>query len=87
MAIDKRAVNAEKEALIAQALETPEGRVALAQAMVEPILTLSASLYGYTGTFPVIDTTITMQVLFGILGLGAFRSYDKAHAPSPKGKE
>lgn len=29
--------NAEKEALIAQALETPEGRVALAQAMVEPI--------------------------------------------------
>jgi hypothetical protein len=37
MAIDKKAVNAEKEALIAQALETPEGRVALAQAMVEPI--------------------------------------------------
>lgn len=37
MAIDKRAVNAEREALIAQALETPEGRVALAQAMVEPI--------------------------------------------------
>ena len=35
--IDKRAVNAEREALIAQALETPEGRVALAQAMVEPI--------------------------------------------------
>jgi hypothetical protein len=37
MAIDKRAVNAEREALIAQALESPEGRVALAQAMVEPI--------------------------------------------------
>lgn len=37
MAIDKRAVNAEREALIAQALDTPEGRVALAQAMVEPI--------------------------------------------------
>jgi hypothetical protein len=37
MAIDKRAVNAEREALIAQALETPDGRVALAQAMVEPI--------------------------------------------------
>lgn len=35
--IDKRAVNAEREALIAQALDTPEGRVALAQAMVEPI--------------------------------------------------
>ena len=36
MAIDKRAVNAEREALIAQALDTPQGR-ALAQAMVEPI--------------------------------------------------
>ena len=37
MAIDKKAVNAEREAIIAQALDTPEGRVALAQAMVEPI--------------------------------------------------
>ncbi len=37
MAIDKRSVNSERESLIAQALETPEGRVALAQAMVEPI--------------------------------------------------
>ena len=36
MAIDKQA-QAEREALIAQALDTPEGRVALAQAMVEPI--------------------------------------------------
>jgi len=36
MALDKSAV-AEREALIAQALETDEGRVALAQAMVEPI--------------------------------------------------
>jgi len=35
--IDKKAVNAERENVIAQALETPEGRVALAQAMVEPI--------------------------------------------------
>jgi hypothetical protein len=35
--IDKRAINAEREALISQAMETPEGRVALAQAMVEPI--------------------------------------------------
>ena len=56
-------------------------------AILEPILTLCASLYGYTGTFPVIDTTITMQLLFGILGLGAYRSFDKMQAPSPKGKE
>lgn len=37
MAIDKKSVNEEREMLIAQALDTPEGRVALAQAMVEPI--------------------------------------------------
>jgi hypothetical protein len=37
MALDKRSVNQDRETLIAQALETPEGRVALAQAMVEPI--------------------------------------------------
>ena len=37
MALDKRAVNEQRETLIAQALDTPEGRVALAQAMVEPI--------------------------------------------------
>ena len=35
--IDKRAVNEKRAALIAQAMDTPEGRVALAQAMVEPI--------------------------------------------------
>lgn len=35
--IDKKAINAKKEMLVAQALDTAEGRVALAQAMVEPI--------------------------------------------------
>ena len=35
--IDKRAVNEKRAALIAQAMDTPQGRVALAQAMVEPI--------------------------------------------------
>ena len=35
--LEKRSVNAERETLIAQALESTEGRVALAQAMVEPI--------------------------------------------------
>ena len=37
MSMDRKSVNSEREALIAQALDTPEGRVALAQAMVEPI--------------------------------------------------
>jgi hypothetical protein len=37
MALDKKSVNQKKEMVIAQAMDTPEGRVALAQAMVEPI--------------------------------------------------
>lgn len=37
MAMDKRAVNQKREMIIAQSLESPQGRVALAQAMVEPI--------------------------------------------------
>jgi len=46
--------------------------------LIEPILRFVATvLYGYTGTFPVIDSNFTMQVMFGILGLGAMRSYEK----------
>lgn len=49
--------------------------------MLEPLLRFVASVgFGYTGTFPVIDTTITMQVLFGMLGLGAMRSFDKSQS-------
>jgi hypothetical protein len=44
----------------------------------EPLLRFgSAVWFDYAGTFPVIDTTLTMQALFGILGLGAMRSFDK----------
>jgi hypothetical protein len=46
-------------------------------AILEPLLRLIATLNGYTGSFPQIDTTITMQILFGLLGLGAMRSFDK----------
>ena len=46
-------------------------------AILEPILRLVATWAGYTGKFPVLDTTITMQVLFGLLGLGAYRSAEK----------
>lgn len=46
--------------------------------LLEPIGRFVATvLYGYKGAFPVIDTTITLQLLFGLLGLGAMRSYDK----------
>jgi hypothetical protein len=47
-------------------------------AIIEPIARFSARVvFDYTGEFPELDTTITMQVLFGILGLGAYRTYEK----------
>lgn len=49
--------------------------------IAEPILRFVATvIFGYAGLFPVIDTTITMQVLFGLLGLSAMRSVDKVKA-------
>ena len=47
-------------------------------AILDPLLRFSAKVwFGYSGEFPEVDTTITMQVLFGLLGLGAMRSFDK----------
>ncbi len=47
-------------------------------AILDPLLRFIAAVaFHYTGAFPIIDTSITMQVLFGVLGLGALRSYDK----------
>ena len=47
-------------------------------AVVEPFARFIAKVgFDYAGAFPVLDTTITMQILFGILGLGAYRSYEK----------
>lgn len=47
-------------------------------AVIEPIARFAARVvFDYAGEFPVLDTTITMQILFGILGLGAYRTYEK----------
>jgi hypothetical protein len=54
-------------------------------AVLEPFMTWVARLFGSVVVFPVIDTTITMQVLIGMLGLGAYRSYDKKTSSSGKG--
>jgi hypothetical protein len=56
-------------------------------AILEPLMSWSARLYGSTAVFPKLDTTITMYVLGGMLGIGILRSVDKAQTPSPKGKE
>jgi len=46
-------------------------------AFIEPAARFVATLAGYTGAFPAIDTTLTMQVLLGMLGLGTLRTYEK----------
>jgi hypothetical protein len=56
-------------------------------AIVEPFISWTATVYGYSGKFPVLNTEITMQVLVGLLGLGAYRSYDKKQSPAAVGKE
>jgi hypothetical protein len=47
-------------------------------ALLEPVARFVAKVaFDYEGEFPALDTTITMQILFGILGLGAYRSIEK----------
>lgn len=47
-------------------------------ALVEPFARFAAKVwFGYGGEFPVIDTDLTMQILMGMLGLGAMRSIEK----------
>lgn len=54
-------------------------------AIIEPILRFVATVhYHYAGTFPIIDTTLTMQILFGILGLGAMRMNEKVKGVASK---
>ena len=51
--------------------------------IIEPIGRFIAQVfYSYTGPFPVIDTTITMQVLLGLLGLGGLRTFEKVKGVS-----
>lgn len=54
-------------------------------AIVEPVARfIAAVVFGYKGAFPVIDTALTMQVLFGILGLGAMRMREKEKGVASK---
>lgn len=46
-------------------------------AIIEPIARFVAVINGFTGEFPLIDTTLTLQILTGMLGLGLMRSFDK----------
>ena len=44
---------------------------------IEPLMRFVFTVKGWTIVFPKIDTTITMQVLFGMLGLVGARSFEK----------
>jgi len=55
--------------------------------ILEPIIRLVATMAGYTGEFPQLNTALTLQVLGGMLGIGIMRSFDKYQSPSVKGKE
>lgn len=53
-------------------------------AIVEPIARFIATMCGYTGHFPTIDTTITMQIMLGMLGLGSMRTFEKSRGIASK---
>ena len=47
---------------------------------LEPFMRFVATVgFGYVGSFPVVNADITLQVLFGVLGLGLYRTYEKKH--------
>ena len=48
--------------------------------IIEPLMRFVSKTYGYTGAFPLLDTTLTMQVLLGMLGLVAARTREKEKA-------
>ena len=54
-------------------------------AIIEPLSRFLAQvLFKYTGTFPVIDTTLTLQILLGLLGLAGMRSWEKKEGVASK---
>jgi len=54
-------------------------------ALVEPFARFAAKVwFGYTGDFPVINTDLTLQILMGMLGLGAMRSVEKVKGAEGK---
>ena len=49
---------------------------------IEPLLRFIYTVKGIEAVFPHLDTTITMQLLFGMLGLVGARSYEKKNGLS-----
>jgi hypothetical protein len=54
-------------------------------AILEPMARfIATTAFKYQGVFPVIDTTITLQILLGMLGLSGMRSFDKLKGTDTK---
>lgn len=54
-------------------------------ALIEPMARFIAKvIFSYVGEFPVIDTTLTLQILLGLLGLAGMRSWEKKEGVAAK---
>ena len=54
-------------------------------AIIEPVSRFLAKVvFQYTSEFPVIDTTLTLQILLGLLGLAGMRSWEKKEGVASK---
>ncbi len=64
------------------------GSAFLYAGLLEPLMRFIATVvFEYKGEFPVIDTSMMIPVLMGMLGLGAMRSYDKPKNSLPTSKK
>ena len=50
--------------------------------VLQPFMVFAARLAGSTVVFPTLDTTLTMALLTGLLGLGTMRTYEKQQGVS-----
>ena len=61
------------------------GFALLYASILEPIARFVAKvMFAYTGDFPVIDTELTLQILFGLLGIAGMRTYEKTKGVASK---
>lgn len=61
------------------------GTAFLYSALFEPMLRFIAQVgFGYSGPFPQLDTNMTMQVLFGMLGMAGMRAWEKGKGVASK---
>lgn len=52
--------------------------------IVEPIMRFIATMNGYEGPFPELDTAMTIQILMGMLGVAGMRTYEKLKGSDTK---